>query len=115
MKDILTYKNYIGTVHFSEEDRVFYGKVVGITDSISFEGDTVESLIDDFHDAVDEYLAFCEESGKTPQTQHKGSFNIRISPELHRKASLCALAKEVSLNSYVEEAIKLLVTKDALV
>ena len=56
MNNILTYKDYIGTVNFSEEDRVFYGKVLGITDSISFEGDTVESLIEDFHAAIDEYL-----------------------------------------------------------
>lgn len=44
MNNILTYKNYIGTVNFSEEDGVFFGKVMGISDSISFEGDTVESL-----------------------------------------------------------------------
>ena len=47
MNNILTYKDYIGTVNFSEEDGVFFGKVFGITDSISFEGDTVESLIED--------------------------------------------------------------------
>ena len=69
MSNTLRYKNYIGTVNFSEEDEVFFGKVAGITDSISFEGDTVESLVQDFHDAVDEYLAFCSECGKEPQQQ----------------------------------------------
>ena len=59
MNNTLTYKNYIGTVNFSEEDSVFFGRVVGISDSISFEGDTVESLIQDFNSAVDEYLEFC--------------------------------------------------------
>ena len=67
MKNIISYKDYTGTVNFSEEDMVFYGKVVGITDSISFEGDMVESLVEDFHDAVDEYLEFCRENGKEPQ------------------------------------------------
>ena len=43
MKNVLNYKNYIGTVDFSEEDKVFFGKVIGITDSISFEGDTMFS------------------------------------------------------------------------
>lgn len=112
MKNVISYKDYIGTVNFSEEDMVFYGKVVGITDSISFEGDTVESLIEDFHEAVDEYLDFCRENGKEPQQQYKGSFNIRIAPELHRKASLDAMAKNMSLNSYVEEAIKMCVEHD---
>ena len=99
MKNVLNYKNYIGTVEFSEEDKVFFGKVIGITDSISFEGDTVESLIEDFHAAVDEYLEFCRENRKEPQQQYKGSFNVRIAPELHRRASLDAMAKNMSLNS----------------
>lgn len=114
MKNTITYKDYIGTVNFSEEDMVFFGKVIGITDSISFEGDTVESLIDDFHDAVDEYLEFCAETGKEPQQQYKGSFNVRITAELHRKASLGASAKNISLNSYVEQAIEMQVAKDAV-
>lgn len=106
MSNTLNYKGYIGTVNFSEEDAVFFGKVSGITDSITFEGDTVESLIDDFHTAIDEYLEFCEQNGKIPQQQYKGSFNVRISPELHRRASLLALEKNMTLNGLVEQSMK---------
>ncbi len=106
MSNTLTYKNYIGTVNFSEEDGVFFGKVIGITDSISFEGDSVNSLIEDFHSAVDEYLEFCAENNKEPQQQYKGSFNVRISPELHRKASLMAQAQHISLNNFIEQSVK---------
>ena len=114
MKNTISYKGYIGTVNFSEDDMVFFGKVVGITDSISFEGDTVESLIEDFHYAVDEYLEFCEANNKEPQQQYKGTFNVRIASDLHRKASLGASAKNMSLNSYVEEAIRMQVANDAI-
>lgn len=106
MNNTLTYKNYIGTVNFSEEDRVFFGKVVGISDSISFEGDTVENLVHDFHSAVDEYLEFCAENGKEPQQQYKGSFNVRISPELHRQAIMLAQKKNISLNNLVEQSVE---------
>ncbi len=106
MKNTLTYKNYIGTVNFSEEDGVFHGKVIGITDSISFEGDSVETLTHDFHDAIDEYLEFCESVSKVPQQQYKGSFNVRIKPELHRQASLVAQIKNTSLNSIIEESVE---------
>lgn len=106
MNNILTYKDYIGTVNFSEEDGVFFGKVCGITDSISFEGDTVENLIEDFRAAIDEYLEFCGETGKKPQQQYKGSFNVRISPELHRQASLLAQSKNITLNSFVEQSVR---------
>lgn len=106
MSNTLTYKNYIGTVNFSEEDGIFFGKVIGITDSISFEGDSVDSLVEDFHNAVDEYLEFCAENDKEPQQQYKGSFNVRISPDLHRQASLMAQAQHISLNNLIEQSVK---------
>jgi len=107
MTNILRYKDYIGTVNFSEEDGVFFGKIFGITDSISFEGDSVQALRDDFHNAVDEYLEFCDDVGKTPQKSYKGSFSIRISPELHRSTAFYAASQGQSLNSTVEEALQL--------
>jgi len=105
MTNQLRYKDFIGTVNFSEEDGVFYGKVLGINDSISFEGNSVNTLTEDFHDAIDEYLAFCEETGKDPQKSYKGSFSIRISPELHREAAVIASRTGISLNAFVEKAI----------
>ncbi len=102
----LHYKDYVGSVEFSETDSVFHGKVVGIQSLISFEGDTVTAIIEDFHNAVDEYLAFCTETGKKPKKQFKGSFNVRIGTDLHRKAALTASAKGISLNMLVEDAIK---------
>ena len=100
------YKGYTGSVEFSEEDAVFHGKVAGIKSLISFEGDSVASIIEDFHSAVDEYLAFCASSGKQPEKPFKGSFNVRIGSDLHRKAALTASAKGVSLNTFVEDAIR---------
>lgn len=59
-------------------------------------------------------LEFCAENGKEPQQQYKGSFNVRITADLHRKASLGASAKNISLNNYVEQAIEMQVAKDAV-
>jgi len=102
----LNYKNYTGSVYFSEEDAVFHGKVIGIKALVSFEGDSVSAITDDFHKAVDEYLMFCVSRGKEPEKPFKGSFNVRISAELHRKLALTASVRGVSLNTLVEDAIK---------
>jgi len=102
----LHYKDYVGSVEFSEEDAVFHGKVVGIKSLISFEGDSVSAIIKDFHNAVDEYLEFCAETGKQPEKPFKGSFNVRIGTDLHRKAALAASERGISLNTLVEDAIK---------
>ena len=102
----LHYKDYIGSVEFSAEDAVFHGKVVGIKSLISFEGDSVSTIVEDFHNAVDEYLEFCDNTGKQPEKPFKGSFNVRIGADLHRKAALTASMRGISLNALVEDAIK---------
>ena len=102
----LHYKDYVGSVEFSEEDAVFHGKIAGIKALISFEGDSVRTITEDFHQAVDEYLKSCAEDGREPEKPFKGSFNVRIGTELHRKAALAASARGVSLNTLVEEAIR---------
>ena len=102
----LHYENYTGSVEFSEEDAVFHGKVMGIKALISFEGNSVTALTNDFHKAVDEYLRFCAAKGREPEKPFKGSFNVRISADLHRKLALTASARVVSLNTLVEDAIR---------
>ncbi len=35
MKNYLEYKGYIGTVEFSAEDKIFFGKIQGINDLVT--------------------------------------------------------------------------------
>ena len=106
MTNCMNYKGYTGNIVFSEEDGVFHGKVIGIKSLISFEGDSVKSITQDFHNAVDEYLEFCAENNTEPEKPFKGSFNVRIGTELHREATFAAFSKGVSLNAFVEDAVR---------
>lgn len=106
MKNTIEYKGYIGSVEFSEEDALFFGKVMGIRALISYEGENARSLIEDFHGAVDDYLELCAAEGVEPERAYKGSFNVRISPELHKKAIMVAMSRQMSLNSFVEKSIE---------
>lgn len=84
MNNTMEYKGYLGSVEFSEADGVFFGKVMGIRGLISYQGTDAKELVEDFHRAVDDYLALCasedkeskrtsDESydGPAPQTQKK--------------------------------------------
>ena len=106
MNNTMEYKGYIGSVEFSENDAVLFGKVMGIRALISYEGESAKELLADFHSAVDDYLALCEEKGIEPERAYKGSFNVRIPPELHREISICATRQQISLNSFVENALR---------
>lgn len=106
MKDFITYKDFIGSVHFCAEDELFYGKIEGIEDLVSFEGQSVLELKQSFHESVDDYLELCKTSGKDPEKSYKGSFNIRIAPELHKKAKRLAIIKGISLNQLIQNAVE---------
>ena len=106
MSQTLQYKGYDGSVLYSAEDRLLHGRILGIRDMVSFGGTGVKSLERNFKGAVDEYLAFCDAEGKTPDVPFKGSFNIRISQDLHQRAALYAEEHDLKLNAVVQEALR---------
>src|SRR4051812_29901540 len=105
MMDILQHKGYYAEVHFSSEDEVFYGKLIGISDLVTFEGASVTELKSAFTDAVDDYLETCAQLNKQPDKTYKGSFNVRVPAELHKEAALYAAVKKMSLNDFVKYAL----------
>lgn len=112
MNNMLEYKGYYGTVDFSSDDKILFGNVIGVNSLISYEGHSVESLKQDFEEAIDDYLELCKEKGIEPEKAYKGSFNVRISSELHKDLALYSASHGQSLNSTVEEAIEYYVNKN---
>ncbi|MDH4219586.1 MAG: type II toxin-antitoxin system HicB family antitoxin [Candidatus Aminicenantes bacterium] len=106
MKDILQYKGFIGSVHFSAEDECFFGKIEGINDLVTFEAQDVKELKKAFQEAVEDYKELCKLRGKSLEKSYKGSFNVRITPELHKKAVQKSLMLGISLNQLVQKAIE---------
>lgn len=105
MNDVLQYKEYYGSLSYSAEDEVFYGKLLGINDLVTFEGVSVKELKKAFKEAVDDYIETCKEIGKEPDKTYKGSFNIRIPSELHKDAAMFAAMNNISLNDFVKTSI----------
>lgn len=112
MTDKLKYKEFIGSVHFSSDDEVFFGKIEGINDLVTFEGGSVNELKKAFQEAVEDYVDICQELGKEIFKSFKGSFNVRINPSLHSKAFEYAILNGKSLNQFVKEAIEEKLSKE---
>ena len=106
MKNTMEYKKYTGSVELSEKDGIFFGKVQGMRVDLSYEGTTVKELVKAFHNVVDEYLHECEVKRIAPETTYNGHFNVRIHPEHHRLAAKCAMQENITLNQFVDEAVK---------
>jgi predicted HicB family RNase H-like nuclease len=104
-KTLGPYKSYVGTVELDFESKVLHGRIIGIKDVITYEGNTLQDLEEAFRNSLDDYLTFCEEQGDNPEKPYSGKFNLRINPELHKQLALEAANQGKSLNTYVEEIL----------
>lgn len=112
MEDYLKYKNYLGSVEFSATDGVLHGKIIGINDLVTYEGDSVSDLQEAFIDSVDDYLQTCSELKKEPNKFFKGVFNVRTSSVRHRDLAVIAEKKKMKLNELVNKAFDFLVNNE---
>ena len=106
MNNMMEYKGYHAIMEYDSDDNLLVGEVYGIEDVLNFHGRSIDEFREHFERCIDEYLEWCERIGQQPCKEYKGSFNIRISPELHRQASLTAFSQKISLNQFVATAIK---------
>jgi predicted HicB family RNase H-like nuclease len=104
---MLTYRNYTGIVEYDAQGKIFTGEVIGLKDVITFQGRTPDELERSFRESVDFYLELCEKDGVLPDRPFSGRFNVRISPELHRKIAESAASERKSQNQWVSEAIEM--------
>ena len=101
------YKGYVaGPIEFDDEAELFSGVVAGLRDVVHFAGSSAGELTQAFRDSIDDYLAFCEESGFAPEHPYCGQILVRVPPELHRKAALRAHAEGISTNAWIAKQIE---------
>jgi predicted HicB family RNase H-like nuclease len=102
---MMEYKGYVGKAEFDDEADIFHGEVLLTRGIVTFQGRTVNELKKAFRDSVDDYIAFCQKKGITPEKPFSGKFILRLDPEAHRKAALAARLAGKSLNAWAAEKI----------
>lgn len=107
MKNVFEYKGYSTRIEFDAESMLLHGKIEGINDLVTFESSDANQIENEFHSAVNDYLAFCSEVGKSPEKEYRGLFNVRIKPALHKRLATEAFKNNVTLNTIVEQALRL--------
>lgn len=105
MKDSMSYKGFTGSAELDLEAGSIRGKILFITDLVTFEAETAKEIVVEFHAAVDDYLETCKTLGREPLKPCSGTFNVRIGPELHQKLSVYSVCKEESINNLIKIAV----------
>lgn len=100
---------YLKIVEWSDEDKCFVGRIPGLAAG-GVHGDDEAEVYRELCQVAEEWIELLERDGKplpppTAGKKYTGKFIVRLSPELHQKAALKALARKESLNQFVIEAI----------
>jgi predicted HicB family RNase H-like nuclease len=99
------YKGYIGSAEMDMESDALVGKLLFITDTITYSAQTPAALRKAFEEAVEDYLSTCAEFGDEPDKPCKGVFQVRVHPDIHRWACVQAKQGDTSLNAFVERTL----------
>jgi predicted HicB family RNase H-like nuclease len=105
MSTILMYKGYTGSLQIDIEANLLFGRVIDLTDVITFQGATVEEARQAFHDSVEDYLAYCAELGQEPERPFSGKLLFRTTPERHRRIFVAASHQGKSVNAWIDEVL----------
>lgn len=104
MNQVLEYKGYFGSIEADTQEEFLVGKLLFIKDVVSYHATDVRGLKAAFEAAVEDYLSTCAELGEAPDTPCKGTFNVRLGPELHQAMALAATRHGMKLNEWVKAA-----------
>jgi predicted HicB family RNase H-like nuclease len=101
----MKYKGYTAQIEVDETSRILFGKVLDIKDVITFKGNTVNELEQEFHNSVDDYLEWCTELGEEPDKHFSGKLPFRTTTERHRQIYLAAKKANKSINSWMDDVL----------
>ena len=103
---MMEYNGYIGIVEYDSEAKLFHGDVINTRDVITFQGTTVDEIDKSFKESIDDYINWCISENVEPEKPYSGKFNLRLSPELHKEVAVTAKKLKISINNFVEKALK---------
>lgn len=108
----LSYKGYCGSIETSIEDDCLFGKILFITDLVTYEATTPAQLKAAFENAVNVYVEQCAEQGLHPNKPFSGTLNVRLTQEMHRAAAIKAAGMGQTLNEFIKQCISLGIALD---
>jgi len=100
----LRYKDFQGCVEYI--DGLLLVQILHIDDVITTQVDSALGAQSAFEELVDDYLSTCREAGTEPCKPFKGSFNVRVSPDLHRQVAMAAAEEGTSMNAWLQSALE---------
>ena len=105
MHNSIKYRGYTARIDYDASDRIFVGRVLGMSEQLAFHGAGVDELHADFEFAIDHYLEECKKEGRSPERPASGKLLLRLPSDVHAAAMIAAASAGKSLNQWVLEVV----------
>ncbi len=106
MNNTMTINGHRAVISFDPVLGLFRGEFTGLTGGADFYASDVAGLEREGAISLRIYLDACEKDGIEPLAKASGALNLRVSPALHRSATLAAKAAGKSLNQWASEVLE---------
>lgn len=103
--NLMTVDGYRAKIEYDEEIDLFRGEILGLNGGADFYGKNPKELRTEFKKSLQIFLQVCKEKEIEPQRQFSGKFNLRITPELHKRLAIEAQAQGKSINTLAQETL----------
>jgi predicted HicB family RNase H-like nuclease len=102
----MEYKGFKAKVEYSADGEVFFGRLIGIDDIVTFDGRTVRKLKKAMKDAVDFHIELCERTGQAVRKSYSGKVLLRLPADLHQRIAEEAVKSGKSLNEWGRDVLE---------
>ncbi len=106
MNELMEYKGFKAKVEYSADDEVFFGRLIGIDDIVTFEATNVRELKKAMKAAVEFHIEVCERLGQKIKKPYSGKLLFRLPSDLHAKIAESAVKNGKSINEWGREVLE---------
>ena len=100
------YKGYSPVFRVDEDSGLVVGRVLGIEDIVTFEGESVARAYEEFKTSVDFYLEMCSELDKAPNEPRPGKFVVKRKKPKPRAARVLVPAEKSGVRPVATDDIE---------
>ena len=102
----MEYKGYLASVEFDDEAEIFHGEVVNTPAVITFQAASANRLQREMEESIEDYLEWCTERGKEPETPSPDHLLVRATPELQQAVVAAASRAQQSLDAWLMRVLQ---------
>ena len=94
---MLAYKGYLGSIEWDVESKLLHGKILFVTDLVTYEANDEAELCREFEAAVDDHVTTCKQLGRKPPKPFSGKLSVKANIQVQPAAIINAHPDDVRM------------------